>query len=87
MKFDIMIDDGPHTLESMIYFITMYSPLMKEDGILVVEDVQQIAWIDILKACTPDALKPYIEVQDRRGVKGRYDDILFIINKSRNVNQ
>lgn len=85
MKFDIMIDDGPHTLESMIYFITMYSPLMKEDGILVVEDVQQMGWIDILKACTPEVLKPYIEVQDRRGVKGRYDDILFIINKSRNA--
>jgi hypothetical protein len=83
MKFDIMIDDGPHTLESMVYFITMYSQLLKEDGIMVVEDVQQIGWTDILRACTPDALKPYIEVQDRRGVKGRYDDILFIINKSR----
>jgi hypothetical protein len=85
MKFDIMIDDGPHTLESMIYFITMYWSLLKEDGIMVVEDVQNIAWIDILRACTPEALKPYIEVQDRRNVKGRYDDILFIINKSRNT--
>lgn len=82
MKFDILIDDGPHTLESMIQFITLYSQLMKEDGILVMEDVQQFDWISILKMCTPEELKPYIEVYDRREVKGRYDDIMFVINKS-----
>jgi hypothetical protein len=83
MKFDILIDDGPHTLESMIQFIKLYSQVMKEDGILVIEDVQDINWIEALKAVTPEELKPFIEVQDRRPVKGRYDDILFIINKSR----
>jgi cephalosporin hydroxylase len=82
LTFDIMIDDGPHTLDSMISFIHMYLPLLKEDGILVVEDVQDIKWIDQLRIVTPDAYKPYIEVYDRRDVKGRYDDILFVINKS-----
>jgi 8-demethyl-8-alpha-L-rhamnosyltetracenomycin-C 2'-O-methyltransferase len=82
MTFDILVDDGPHTLPSMLAFITMYLPLLKEDGILVIEDVQDIAWIDQLRNITPDAFKPYIEVYDRRDVKGRYDDIMFVINKT-----
>jgi hypothetical protein len=81
VRYDILIDDGPHTIESMVSFIVQYSQVMKEDGILVIEDVQKIEWIDILRACTPDALKPYIEVYDRRLVKGRYDDIMFVIRK------
>jgi hypothetical protein len=77
-----MIDDGPHTLESMVSFIQLYLPLLKEDGILVVEDVQDMRWVNRLRIVTPDAYKPYIEVYDRRDVKGRYDDIMFVINKS-----
>ena len=81
LKFDMLLDDGPHTLESMIDFVTMYSQLLKDDGILVVEDVQNIKWLDALRGVTPDVLKPYIRVYDRRDVKGRYDDIVFTINK------
>lgn len=82
VKFDMLLDDGPHTLESMIDFVTMYSQLLKDDGILVVEDVQNIKWLDALRGVTPDALKPFVHVYDRREVKGRYDDIVFTINKS-----
>ena len=82
IQLDMMLDDGPHTLESMIDFIQLYSPLMKADGILAIEDLQNIRWIDTLKAVTPDALKPFIQVYDRQQVKGRYDDIVFVINKS-----
>jgi cephalosporin hydroxylase len=81
-RYDIVIDDGPHTLESMVSFIQMYSRILKEDGILVIEDVQSIEWIPVLKACTPIELKPYVQVYDRRNLKGRYDDIVFVINKS-----
>lgn len=81
-RFDIVIDDGPHTIESMIVFLRLYSQVLKPDGILVVEDVQNIDWVDTLRAHTPDHLKPFIEVYDRRAVKGRYDDILFVINLS-----
>jgi predicted methyltransferase len=82
LKFDIIIDDGPHTLESMIFFIENYSKLLEEDGILVVEDVQSIEWIDILKNVVPENLKQYISVYDLRDNKNRYDDILFVIDKS-----
>jgi cephalosporin hydroxylase len=85
IQFDIMIDDGPHTLESMVDFIKLYSKLLKRDGILVIEDVQDISWIDTLKKVTPLELNPFIEVYDRRHVKGLYDDIVFVINKSADV--
>ena len=82
IKFDFMLDDGPHTLESMKQFIKLYSQVIADDGILIVEDVQNISWIDIMKSVVPDELKKYVEVYDLRSNKGRYDDIVFVINKS-----
>lgn len=85
VQFDILVDDGPHTLESMCMFLKLYLPLLKEDGILVIEDVQSIEWLDILKACTPDEMKPFVSFVDRREVKGRYDDIMFVIDRSSRI--
>ena len=55
---------------------------MKDDGILVIEDVQSIEWINTLNDAVPDDLKNNVSVYDLRSNKGRYDDILFVINKS-----
>lgn len=81
MKFDFMLDDGPHSLESMKKFIKLYSQIMTDDGILIIEDVQSWDWIDILKAEVPEHLKEFIKVYDLRKNKGRYDDIVFTIDK------
>jgi len=83
ISFDFLLDDGPHTLESMKHFIQLYSPLMTEKGILIIEDVQDIEWIDILKDITPEHLKEFIDVYDLRENKNRYDDIVFVINKNK----
>jgi cephalosporin hydroxylase len=83
IKFDIMIDDGPHTVDSVIFFVKTYSRLLTDDGILVIEDIQHIEWINALREHTPLELRSYIEVYDRRSIKGRYDDILFVINKTK----
>jgi cephalosporin hydroxylase len=85
VRFDILVDDGPHTLESMVSFLTLYSPLLKSDGILVIEDVQEISWMEILRAATPAPLKPYVHVVDLRSMKGRYDDMMFVIDLSKSV--
>ena len=82
IQFDFMIDDGPHTLESMKQFIKLYSQIMTNDGILIIEDVQSWDWIDILKNEVPNNLKQYIKVYDLRPNKNRYDDIVFTIDKS-----
>lgn len=81
IQFDVMIDDGPHTLQTMVRFIQLYSQLLSEDGILIIEDVQSIEWLDRLKQTTPQHLQPYIKTFDLRHIKGRYDDIVFVIDK------
>jgi hypothetical protein len=82
-KFDILIDDGPHTLESMFFFIDNYCKVLSHDGILVIEDVQSIDWINELKMRVPKDLQEFIEIYDLRINKKRYDDIMFVINKNK----
>jgi hypothetical protein len=82
IKFDFMLDDGPHTLESMQQFIKLYSQIMTDNGILIIEDVQSMDWIEVLKNEVPNHLKEYIKIYDLRHIKNRYDDIVFTIDKS-----
>ena len=56
---------------------------MTDDGILIIEDIQDINWINILTNVVPDNLKQFIEIFDLRSNKDRYDDILFVINKNK----
>ena len=83
IKFDFMLDDGPHSLESMIQFIRLYSQIMTDDGVLIIEDVQAWEWIEILSNEVPLELKPFIKVYDLRETKNRYDDIVFTIDKTK----
>ena len=84
VKCDVMLDDGPHTLESMKEFIRLYSQLMTDDGILIIEDVQSWDWMKELINKVPEILKPYIMLYDLRSIKNRYDDLVFVIDKTRN---
>ena len=81
-QFDFMLDDGPHDLESMIQFIRLYSLLMTDDGILIIEDVQAWEWIATLIDAVPEHLKNFVRVYDLRPLKNRWDDIVFTIDKS-----
>jgi hypothetical protein len=83
IKFDFLLDDGPHTLDSMKIFIKLYSQIMAEDGILIIEDIQSWDWIEILSNEVPEYLKNYIKTYDLRQNKNRYDDIVFTIDCSR----
>ena len=79
----MVLDDGPHTLDSMIQFVQKYSPLLVDDGILIVEDVQDMSWLSSIKAVTPSHLRNCVSTYDLRANKGRYDDIVFVIDKSK----
>jgi len=81
IKFDFMLDDGPHTLESMLLFIRLYSQIMADDGILIIEDVQNISWLDSLMNEVPIHLKQFVKTYDLRANKHRYDDIVFTIDR------
>lgn len=82
-RFDIIIDDGIHTLESVRKMLQLYSRIMTDDGILIIEDIQNTAWLRVLSYETPQHLKPFIYTYDLRPQKKRYDDLLFVIDKSR----
>lgn len=71
--FDLIIDDGPHTPQSQVDFVRLYAPLVAPGGVLVVEDIEH--WSDFEGLLPPDFTSERI---DRREVKGRYDDRLFV---------
>lgn len=73
LKYDVILDDGPHT---------HYTPLLADNGILVIEDIQDIAWVEPIRAAFPENVRDKIKVVDRRQVKNRYDDILIILDLS-----
>jgi 23S rRNA U2552 (ribose-2'-O)-methylase RlmE/FtsJ len=41
-KFDIIIDDGSHVLDDQIKCLNIYSNLLNDDGILIIEDISSI---------------------------------------------
>ena len=76
--FDYIIDDGPHTLQTQLYFIKNWLPKVKLGGKLIVEDVQDIRWIKEFDLVHNQPHKTY----DLRYSKGRYDDIIYEITKN-----
>lgn len=76
---NFIIDDGPHSLESQCAFIHLYAPLLADGGVAIIEDVQAFEWFDTLKLCVPNNCS--YEIVDRRAIKGRYDDLMFIVKR------
>ena len=78
--FDFIIDDGPHTLESQICAVKKWGMKIKQDGKLIIEDIQsQSDLISILKVANDEGFK--FKVFDMRDNKKRYDDIIIEITK------
>jgi hypothetical protein len=83
LKFDIIIDDGSHQLEDMIFFVREYCKFLRQaTGILIVEDIPDIEWISILYENVPTEFKNSCYYCDVREKKGRFDDIMFIVDVS-----
>jgi predicted O-methyltransferase YrrM len=55
-KFDIIIDDGPHTYESQDFFLKNYDKILNEGGLIVLEDVP-LSYIDKLMEYNPNYSK------------------------------
>jgi hypothetical protein len=79
MEFDFMLDDGPHTLQSMIDFIKLYLPLLAKDGVLIIEDVQDYSWFAKLREAVGDSPEFSMKQYDLRMLKSRYDDLVFSV--------
>jgi SAM-dependent methyltransferase len=66
-KFDIVIDDGPHTYESMVFFLQNYLSKVKPGGYLVVEDIVDCNWTPKLLEIIDSELTTNIIVYEMKG--------------------
>lgn len=81
-NFDIIIDDGPHTLDSQIKCLELYLSKLNDSGFIVIEDIADFNYVEILE-------KKYIELggnkevefYDMRSIKNRFDDIIVVFRK------
>jgi cephalosporin hydroxylase len=72
---DFLLDDGPHTLDSMLQAVSLYAPLMNQGGVLMIEDVQSKDWFVNLSAVAPsNSIFEAIDLSE----SGRYDDLIAV---------
>lgn len=80
-KFNVIIENCSYDINNLIKFIKIYSELLTDDGILIIQNIQSIRYIELLKDAAPEHLRNFIEVYDLRERDDIYDDILFVIKK------
>lgn len=73
--FDLIVDDGSHLEEHILFVANNYTRLLRPGGILVIEDVPNESCLEKLKKI-PNCI---ITVFDLRPKKKRYDDIIVVI--------
>ena len=76
--FDIVIDDGSHNIDDQIKTLKNFWPLLKEGGIYVIEDIENIESFSRfggIKNC---------DCYDLRDKKKRWDDLIIFITKQNN---
>ena len=85
IEFDIVIDDGPHNKESQMLTMQLYFPLLTNDGIIIIEDVQDHldpgAWIKGIIKSLPKYYQKFAEVIDLRHLNKSPDDLLIVLDK------
>jgi FkbM family methyltransferase len=77
--FDVILDDGPHTIESMIYALIHYPKLLAPNGILIIEDIPSMEWALLFQKIVKEPFRKNTNIYDLRENKGRWDDIVFTL--------
>lgn len=80
-QFDVIIDDGPHTFETQLFFLDHYTKLINKDGLVVVEDVKGVDSAEKLIGLTTSNLNyKIIDLNHERpnAKGGHYDNILIV---------
>lgn len=77
MKFDLIIDDGPHTFESQIWAVEFYLPYLAPGGLFVIEDIQNLYYAHVLRKLVPGRYKS--EILDLRPWGVGNMDVLFVV--------
>lgn len=78
--FDIIIDDGPHTPESQIFFVKNYANKVKKGGLMICEDISSEDVFKKMQLNIPIFCKEYclFNLSDK---DNRFDSRLLAIRK------
>jgi len=71
MEFDLIIDDGSHQLHTQKRFVKHYFPLLSENGILIIEDIQDINYCTEIINEFPEEVRDKVRIIDMRDVEGK----------------
>jgi len=77
-EYDIILEDASHQLQHQQKAIQIYLPLLKQGGLMIIEDIQDVSHLDSIYSFI-DLNKYFAYTIDLRYNKNRYDDILVII--------
>ena len=73
IRFDFMLDDGPHTMDSWKWFLEYYRKLLNKNGIMVIEDIFSIEQAEeLIQTFTGD--RDRLSIIDRRATPGAYKE-------------
>jgi hypothetical protein len=76
-KFDIIIDDGPHTLETQLFFLHNYQSLLKDsNSIIILEDVYSNAFNPL-----KNQFQDFTIIDLRDQIKNEYNSVIFYKEK------
>ena len=79
-EFDIVIDDGPHTVESFKLFIQKYWSKVKSGGYFIIEDIYDNVAQELVKHL-PEEYQTRAKIYDFRPVTNLFDDVILVVQK------
>ena len=80
-EFDIIIDDGPHSLPAQLKCIDLYLPLIKEGGLLIIEDIADYHTEKIIEVIKSKQVSGYKLYDLRANRDNRWDNIVLVVFK------
>lgn len=77
VKFDMIVEDGSHLPEHIIWAAQNYTSLLAEKGVMIIEDIPDDKTVAELKKIPGFWTTEF----DLRTVKGRFDDRIVVLEK------
>jgi hypothetical protein len=77
-QYDIILEDASHDLNHQLETIKLYLPMLKSGGIMIIEDVQDVNYLNAIYDAI-DITKYFAYTVDLRFNKNRCDDLIVVI--------
>ena len=77
--FDIIIEDGPHNVESQIYATKEWTRKLKVGGVLAIEDIQDASSVPLIQSAAPSNVESVF--YDFRKNNGRWDNMIVELTR------